>query len=229
MHFEATVRWFSRYPGAVVACMVVTDVANPAHSAALDARVREIETALRARYSGFDRAALRAISPFADYDRYYRSFGQTYHVQHQVESVVLKDKEIPRRAALVEATFAEELANGLLTAMHDVDAIGERIVADVATGEETYTLYNGKTAELAEGEMFMHDDVGILTSVVRGPAAYGLVVPETTRVAVCVYAPEGIGPGAVSAHLQAIADNMRLLSPQAEIELLEVISAPSAA
>ncbi len=49
--------------------------------------------------------------------------------------------------------------------------------------------------------MFMRDEHGILTSVIRGPAAYGLVTPETTEVAVCVYAPAGIGADAVTHHL----------------------------
>jgi DNA/RNA-binding domain of Phe-tRNA-synthetase-like protein len=124
---------------------------------------------------------------------------------------------------LVEAAFAEELHSGVLTAMHDADAIGQRILTDAATGTETVTLYNGKSVDLDEGDMFMRDERGILTSVIRGPAAYGLVTPQTTRVAVCVYAPEGIAAGAVSRHLEAIAANMRLIAPDATIELLEVI------
>lgn len=225
MRFEATVRWFSHYPGAIVACMAITQVTNPAQSGVLEVRLSEIEHELRSRYAGFDRASLRASNPFAAYDRFYRSFGQTYHVQHQVESVALKGKSIPRRAALVEAAFAEELASGILTAMHDVDRIGETITASVATGAETVELYNGKTIQLDEGDMFMRDEMGVLTSVVRGPAAYGLVTAETTRVAVCVYAPAGIGAEAVTAHLEAIGANMRLISPAAEIALLEVVTA----
>lgn len=225
MPLHATVRWKSRYPGAVVACMVVTQVTNPAQSAALDERLCAIEQALRTRYAGFDRAALRGSAPYAAYDRYYRSFGQTYHVQHQLESVALKGKSIPRRAALVEAGFAEELASGLLTAMHDADTIGDGITVDIASGAESVELYNGTAVQLDEGDMFMRDEVGVLTSVIRGPARYGLVTPETTRVAVCVYAPEGVGRDAVTGHLQAIAATMRLTSPDAEIEMLEVIDA----
>lgn len=228
MRFEATVRWFSHYPGAIVACMAITQVTNPAQSGVLEVRLSEIEHELRSRYAGFDRASLRASNPFAAYDRFYRSFGQTYHVQHQVESVALKEKAIPRRAALVEAAFAEELASGILTAMHDGDAIGDAIVADIATGDEAFELYNGKRVRLDEGDMFMRDEVGILTSMVRGPAAYGMVVPETTTVVVCVYAPMGVGPEAVAGHLQAIAANVRLIAPESRIELLEVISAPTA-
>ncbi len=225
MDFEATDQWQLRYPGAVVASMRVTGVTNPAQSVALDARLDQIERSLRERFAGFDRAAIRASAPFDAYERYYRLFGQTYHVQHQVESVALKGKPIPRRAALVEAAFAEELSSGILTAMHDATAIGKTVVADVAGGDEQVVLYNGKTAQLDAGDMYMRDDNSILTSVIRGPAAYGLVTSETTSVVVCVYAPDGVGPDAVRIHLERIAANMRLISPTADVELLEVIAA----
>jgi DNA/RNA-binding domain of Phe-tRNA-synthetase-like protein len=205
--------------------MVVTGVANPASAGALEARLETIENDLRERYAELDRTALRAMPPFDAYDRYYKSFGQNYHVLHQVESVALKNKPIPRRAALVEAAFAEELRSGLLTAMHDADAIGPKIITDAANGTETVTLYNDKTATLDDGDMFMRDEHGILTSVIRGPAAYGLVTTETLAVAVCVYAPAGVGADLVTQHLAAIAGNMRLISEGARTEFLEVIEA----
>lgn len=227
MDVQATDRWQLRYPGAVVGCLEMTGVTNPAQSAALDARLDAVEQELRERFAGSDRAAIRASAPFDAYERYYRQFGQTYHVQHQVESVALKGKPIPRRAALVEAAFAEELASGILTAMHDADAIGGTIIADVAEGDEEVVLYNGKTVQLDAGDMYMRDENGVLTSVIRGPAAYGLVTPDTTNVVVCVYAPDGVGEQAVRVHLERIAANMRLISPLAEVELIEVIAAPA--
>jgi DNA/RNA-binding domain of Phe-tRNA-synthetase-like protein len=204
--------------------MIVTGVSNPASAPELDERLITIERDLRSRYSGLDRAALRALPPFDAYQRYYQIFGQNYHVLHQVESVALKGKPIPRRAALVEAAFGEELRSGLLTALHDAATIGQAVVTDAAIGSEHVTLYNGKSVELDEGDMFMHDEHGILTSVIRGPAAYGLVTPETTEVAVCVYAPAGIGADAVTHHLEAISANMRLISADARVAHRDVVT-----
>jgi DNA/RNA-binding domain of Phe-tRNA-synthetase-like protein len=225
MDFEVTNRWRERCAGAVVACKVVAGVLNPERSAALEPRLAEIEQEVRERYAGLDRAGMRARSPFDAYDRFYKRFGQTYHVLYQVESVALKGKPIPRRAALVEAAFAEELNNGLLTAMHDADAIGPVITADAALGVESVTLYNGTAVTLKPDDMYMRDEQGILTTVIQGPAAYGLVRPSTSRVAVCVYAPDGIGAEAVERHLAAIAGNMRLIAPDAVVELTSVITA----
>lgn len=225
MKFEVSNAWRARYPGAVVACLAVSTHGNPDGSQALEPRLAEIEQELRERYAGLDRAALRARSPFDVYDRYTRSFGQNYHVLHQVESVALKGKSIPRRAALVEAAFAEELRSGLLTAMHDVDTIGPAIQVDGAAGDEPVTLYNGNTVTLKPDDMYMRDDRGILTSIILGPASYGLVQPSTTRIAVCVYAPGGIGPEPVERHLDAIAANMRLIDPEGAVELRSIITA----
>lgn len=223
--FAVSNDWRARWPGAVAACMVVTGVTNPSNSEALDERLVSIENDLRSRYAGMDRAGLRASAPFDAFGRYYKEFSQNYHVLHQVESVALKNKPIPRRAALVEAAFAEELRSGLLTAIHDADLIGTEITTEVASGAETMTLYNGTVTALNAGDMYMRDQRGILTSVIKGPAAYGLVTPETSSVAVCVYAPQGIGAAAVSQHLDSIVENMRLISKHAEIALLEVIEA----
>ncbi len=71
----------------------------------------------------------------------------------------------------------------------------------------------------------MHDAYGILTSVIRGPAAYGLVTPETTSVAVCVYAPAGVTSDAVTQHLKSVSANMRLVSTDAQIAFVEVVAA----
>lgn len=223
--FGATQEWRLRWPGAVAGCLLVDSVANPERSPELEPLLEKQERALRARYDGFERAALRGLRPFDAYDRYYREFGQNYHVLHQVESVALKGKPIPRRAALVEAAFVEELTSGLLTALHDADTIGAQILVDVAAGDEVVTLYNGNDVTLKPGDMYMRDERSVLTSVILGPATYGRVRPETTRVAVCVYAPAGIGTSAVADHLEAIAANMRLVSPRATIQSLDVISA----
>ncbi len=225
MHFEVTERWRSRWPNAVVACMLMTDVPNPERNAALEKRLGEVEQRLRDRYAGIDRVTLRGLPPFAAYERYYKQFGQTYHVWRQIESVATKGKPIPRRAALVEAVFAEELASGILTAVHDAAVTGQAIVADVADGSETMSRFDGSVVRIDAGDMFMRDEAAVLSSIIRGPAAYGMVTPVTTKAVVTVYAPDGIGVEPVRRHLDAIAGTLRLISPDADMAFLEIVSA----
>jgi hypothetical protein len=68
------------------------------------------------------------------YVDYYRRHGKTYHVKAQRESIALKGKPIPARAALVEAMFMAELKS-LPPGTHRLDRF-------LAHGETTTSLIN---------------------------------------------------------------------------------------
>ena len=132
--FIVSEAWKMAYPGAAVGVLAMHNVVNPESHPALDKRKEELETRLRARFSGHDRAALKALPTIQAYNAYYKRFKKSYHVQLQLESVALKGKSIPRVAALVEAMFVAELKNLLLTAGHDLEAVEMPVRLDVAEG-----------------------------------------------------------------------------------------------
>jgi DNA/RNA-binding domain of Phe-tRNA-synthetase-like protein len=99
-------------------------------------------------------------------------------------------------------------------------AIRPPVTVDVATGDERYTLLNGKQQVLTPGDMFMRDTQGVISSVLYGPDERTRITPATVRVLFAVYAPPGIAPTAVSEHLQDIRSNVMLIAPEAELELL---------
>ena len=224
--FHATDAWRKTFPGAFVAALAMQNVANPATNDALDAAKRALEADLAAKWAGKSRADIRADPVLAIYDAYYKRFGQNYHVQMQVESVALKSKPIPSRAALVEAMFMVELATGLLTAVHDLDALDGAVVADVATGEETYTRYDGVEERCKPGDMFIRDGIGVLTSVIQGPTAHARAMPETTNALFYLYALPGIPEALVNDHLDLIERHVRLIAPNATVAGRTVIGTP---
>jgi DNA/RNA-binding domain of Phe-tRNA-synthetase-like protein len=221
----ATKAWREAYPQASVGILAMEQVANPRRHPALDELRAAVEAALRARYGQMDRAALRAMSPFAAYADYYRRFRKSYHVQLQVESVAWEGKSIPAVATLVEAMFMAELDNGLLTAGHDMAAVVRPVRIDVATGDELYRRLNGHEQVLKAGDMYIADSKGVLSSILYGPDARTAIGPTTERVLWTVYAPAGIEPTSVRAHLEAIRDYARLIAPAAGVVELEVYSA----
>jgi len=198
------------------------DVLNPERHAALDKRKEELENQLRARFSDYDRAALKALPTIQAYNAYYKRYKKTYHVRLQLESVVFKGKPIPRVAALVEVMFVAELKNLLLTAGHDLDAVQMPVKLDVAGGSERYIRLNGQEQELKPGDMMIADAQGVISCVLYGPDRRTRITPETRQVLFTVYAPPGIGEQAVHDHLQDIQANVLLVAPQADVELLEV-------
>jgi len=202
--------------------LIVRNVLNPERHAALDKRKEELENQLRARFSDYDRAALKALPTIQAYNDYYKRYKKTYHVQLQLESVVFKGKPIPRVAALVEVMFVAELKNLLLTAGHDLGAIQMPVEIDVAEGSECYIRLNGEEQELKSGDMMIADAQGVISCVLYGPDRRTRITPETRQVLFTVYAPPGIGEQAVHDHLQDIQANVLLVAPQADVELLEV-------
>ena len=220
--FEVTSTWRSTYPKAHAGVLVMRAVSNPLHHPALESQKAALEQELRGQFSGQDRAAIASHPILRAYAEYYRQFKKTYHIQLQLESIVLKGKSIPSVAALVEAMFMAEMKDMLLTAGHDLDALHLPLSLDVATGTERYTLLRGEEQVLKAGDMMISDQVGVISSIVHGPDQRTQITPETRNVIFTVYAPPGINEQSVAQHLQGIKENVLLFAPQAQVELFQI-------
>jgi DNA/RNA-binding domain of Phe-tRNA-synthetase-like protein len=220
--FEVTSAWKSAYPGAHVGILVMRAVSNPAHDPGLESRKAALEEGLRASFSGQDRATMASHPVLQAYANYYRQFKKTYHIQLQLESIVLKGKSIPGVAALVESMFMAEMQDLLLTAGHDLDLLHLPLTLDVATGTEGYTLLRGEEQTLKPGDMMIRDRLGIISSIIYGPDQRTQITPETRNVVFTAYVPPGIDEQAVIDHLGHIQENVLVFAPQARVELLKV-------
>jgi DNA/RNA-binding domain of Phe-tRNA-synthetase-like protein len=201
------------------------NVANPARHPALDARKEELESQLRMRFSGQDRATLKALAPVQAYNAYFKRYGKTYHVLLQLESVALKGKSIPRVSALVEAMFMAEVKNLLLTAGHDLAALQLPVRLDVSQGDETYTVLRGQPQALKTGDMLITDRAGIISSILYGPDQRTQIQPATQNVMFTVYAPDGISEQAVLEHVHDIEHYVQSVAPESRVEMLHVFGA----
>ncbi|MBN1876967.1 MAG: hypothetical protein JXA33_22285 [Anaerolineae bacterium] len=218
-----TETWKSAYSNAAIGILVMKNVTNPATCPALEVRKIALEAELRARFAGQTRADIRALPELRAYTAYYKQFKKTYHVQLQLESVVLKEKPIPSVAALVETMFMGELKNFLLTAVHDWDIVQPPISINVADGSESYVMMNGEAQTLKHGDMYIADAGGVLSSIIYGPDRRTQVTANTRSVLFTVYAPEGIVPEMVQQHLEDMRDFVWLIAPGAEVVELNVL------
>jgi DNA/RNA-binding domain of Phe-tRNA-synthetase-like protein len=200
------------------------NVSNPAHHAELEKQKTELEERLRAQFAEQDRTAIASHPVLQVYNEYYRRFKKTYHVQLQVESIVLKGKSIPSVAALVESMFMAEVKNMLLTAGHDLDTLQLPLMLDVTTGNESYVLLRGENQTVKAGDMMISDQAGIISDVIYGPDQRTQVTASTRNVVFTVYAPAGIDQWLVEQHLQDIRDYVMVIAPQAQVALLEIYS-----
>jgi DNA/RNA-binding domain of Phe-tRNA-synthetase-like protein len=218
---NVTSAWKSSFSNAHAGVLVMRNASNPTHHPELEKRKIEIEEQLRAQFSGQDRAAIASHPVLQVYGEYYKRFKKTYHVQLQLESIVLKGKSIPNVASLVECMFMAEVKNMLLTAGHDLDTLQLPLTLDVTKGTESYTLLRGETQTVKSGDMMISDGAGIISNIIYGPDQRTQITASTRNVVFTVYSPAGIDEGLITSHLQDMRDYVMVIAPEARVELLE--------
>ena len=209
-------------PGIHVGLLEISGIDNTPRPTPLDAEKRLIEQGLRQRYAGYGRRDFLALPLMAAYDRYYNRFDKTSHVLLQLESLVLRGKSLPQVSPLVDAGFAAELETLVLTAAHDVDLLQPPVYMDVSRAGETFTQMNGASKVLRAGDMVMRDRQRLVCTFIYGQDAISPVSPLTTHAVYVAYAPAGVPPEAVHAHLELIERHVRLFSPGCEVNQLVV-------
>lgn len=219
--FNVTSTWKSSFPNAHAGVLVMRNASNPAHHAELEKQKMELEEQLRSQFSGQDRAAIASHPVLQVYGEYYKHFKKTYHVQLQLESIVLKGKSIPTVASLVECMFMAEVKNMLLTAGHDLDTLELPLTLDVTKGTESYVLLRGETQTIKAGDMMISDQMGIISNIIYGPDQRTQITASTRNVVFTVYSPAGIDKRLITSHLQDMRDYVMVIAPEARMELLE--------
>ena len=215
---SATEEWRTAHPGAIVGLLELSGLENSRSSSRLNERKREIEADLRKRYKDFTRQHFLALPVMVEYDRYYTRFNKTYHVQLQLESIVLKGKHLPDVSPVVDANFMAEVETLVLTAGHDSQKLRGPIVIDVSRDGEQMTQMNSTPKAIRSGDMIMRDADGICCSIIYGQDARSPISRETSRVLYVAYAPAGVAADIVEAQLRGIEENLRLFSPDVVVE-----------
>jgi DNA/RNA-binding domain of Phe-tRNA-synthetase-like protein len=214
----ATLAWHTTHPGAVIGLLELSGVIQPKTSPRLEERKRETESRLRQQYQECTRKDLASHPIMTAYIRYYKRFKKTYHVLLQVESMALKDKQLPDVCPLVDAVFVSEMETFVLTAGHDVDLLQPPILIDVSYEDDEMVQMDGAVKAIRAGDMIMRNAEGISCSILYGQCKRSPITPKTTHVLYVAYAPPGVPKETVMAHLQGIEANIRLFSPNAVLE-----------
>ncbi|HVR38465.1 MAG TPA: hypothetical protein VMU84_05165, partial [Thermoanaerobaculia bacterium] len=221
-HVIVSERWKTEHPRGGVGVLAIDSVVNPATAPELAARKQSIESELRGALQQGGKEAIKSLPRMQAYAAFYKKYGQTYHVQRQIESVVLQGRTLPNRSALVDNMFMHELYNGLLTAGHNLNAVDQPVTIDSAKGTESYTTLSGKMQQLKAGDMYMSDSTGIISSVLFGPDARTPITPETTAAMFVVYAPDGIEREWILSHLSEVESGVKTFAPNAKTILRDV-------
>ena len=221
----AAPEWKSVYPGAQIGILEIAGVDNTLRSELLEAEKRALEARLQAHYTGFSRRDFLALPVMTAYERYYKRFDKTYHVLLQLESVVLKGKNLPEVSPLVDANFAAELDTLVLTASHDVALFQPPLLIDISHLGDEFIRMNGIPKQLPPGDMVMRDNQGVICTILYGQDNLSPITASTTHALYVAYAPPGVGVENVQAQLDAIEKNIRLFSANCQLVRKLVIGA----
>jgi DNA/RNA-binding domain of Phe-tRNA-synthetase-like protein len=222
---SASQDWYTAHTGGIIGLLELSGVDNTRSSHRLEVRKRETETRLREQYAGFARPDFLALPVMTAYDNYYKKFNKTYHVQLQLESIVLKGKSLPNVSPLVDAYFTAEVDTLVLTAGHDVAKLHSPILFDVSRAGDEITQMSGEAKAMHPGDMLMKDAEGICCSIIYGQDNRSPITPETTHVLYVSYAPPGVPAEVVESQLQQIEEHIRLFSPDAVVEQRRLLTA----
>lgn len=222
---SATNAWRAAHPGASIGLLELSGVGGADASDRLADRKRETEARLRDRYHGLTRQDFTSLPVMAAYVRYYKRFSKTYHVQLQLESIVLKGKGLPSVSPLVDANFVAEVETLVLTAGHDAAKLEGAVSIDVSRDGDQMTQMNGSVTALRPGDMVMRDARGVCCSIIYGQDNRSPISRETSHVLYVAYAPPDVPAAAVEAQLQAIEDNVRLVSTALVVGQRRVLAA----
>jgi DNA/RNA-binding domain of Phe-tRNA-synthetase-like protein len=215
--------WSHGHPGSVVGMLILRGAAIGGNESALGPHRQRLEEELRCRFRSI--AEVKSDPTLQTYKRYYGRFGKTYHVSQQLESVALKGKSLPSVFPLVEAFFMAELKNLLLTAGHDLAALLPPFEVGSAVAGERYVTMRGEERECKPGDMRISDTHGVISSIILGPDQRSSITTETRDAAFFVYAPDGIGEERCRSHLADIREYVRVFSPAATVEAIELVRA----
>jgi len=217
--------WHNTHAGAIIGLLELSGVVQPRTSARLDKHKRETEARLRKLYKSFIRQDFLSLPVIAAYDQYYKRFNKTYHVQLQLESIVLKGKNFPDVFPLVDAAFISEIETFILTAGHDIARLHPPVTFNVSHEGDTITQLNGSSITIRAGDMVMRDADDISCTILYGQDNRSPISTATSHVLYVAYAPAGVSENAVEAQLMGIERNVRLFSPTAIVEQHYLISA----
>jgi DNA/RNA-binding domain of Phe-tRNA-synthetase-like protein len=225
LSISGTAEWQAAQPGAVIGVLEMSKVDNTRPSRQLDRRKRETEARLRERYRRFTRQDFLSLPVMSAYAQYYKRFNKTYHVQLQLESIVLKGKSLPNVSPLVDANFMVEVETLVLTAGHDVDKLDGALSFDVSRDGDQLTQMDGTLKAIRTGDMIMRDAKGICCSILYGQDHRSPISVQTSHVLYVAYAPAGVPSETVEAHLRAIEEHVRSVSPLATREQQQLLVA----
>ncbi|MFH0850876.1 MAG: hypothetical protein V1924_08060 [Candidatus Bathyarchaeota archaeon] len=199
------------YPRAAFGSLQVRGAVNTKRSDTLEAEKRTLEEKIRSYPDS------REDDVVQGYAEYFSRWGKTYPIEYQIRSLKA-GRGLPRVSVLVDCMFMAELKNRTLTSGHDLDAVEGEPLFDVSDEGEEYVKLNGEVQVLPRGDVVLRDGMGVLASVLYGPARRTSIGSSTVNSLYFAWCPAGMGDEAVLGHLGDIERYLSLVYGHVDTE-----------
>ena len=210
------------FPQTRFGAMIIRGICPSVDRSIMDDLISDEIEQLKDYYHDYERKAALSSEPLCHYAAYYKRFKKSYHVLGQLESILLKGKNIPPVGIPVEAMFLAEVKSQMLTAGHDLDMTQGNLIIDIAAESLAYKSISGKEQQLALRDLYLSDEAGVLSSIIGGPD-YRTQITTTTRDCLYfVYGVEGITSQRIEAHLKTIASYLSKTISGVQIESIDI-------
>lgn len=212
----------SQFPEAEFGAIIVKGLSGSSDRIQMDRILAAELQQLKADHNEYDRKTAVKTEPFCHYVSYYKRYKKTYHVLGQLESVLLKDKTIPKIGVPVEAMFLSELKNLLLMGGHDLDKVEGQLTVHAAVEPVKYTSISGKEQSVAANDLYLADEKGVLSSIINGPDYQTRITENTNTALYFIYGVDGVTAQLINEQLTTLAEYLSQAVKGVEIQFVTV-------
>lgn len=177
---------------------------------------------LKKRHGNYERKGFIDTEPACFYRDYYKRYRKTYPVLLQLESVLLKGRDIPDAGIFVESMFLAEIKNLILTAGHDMDKMEFPLTVDTAKGGEAFCGITGCEQFLSKDDICLSDQSGIISSILNGPDSHSRIGEDTGKAMFFVYGTEGVSEQLILRHLNETGYFLSVYVPGVHIDQVRI-------
>ena len=212
----------SQFPEADFGAIIVKGLFVSSDRTQMDRILSAELQQLKADHNEYDRKAAVKTEPLRHYVSYYKRYKKTYHVLGQLESVLLKDKTIPKIGVPIEAMFLSELKKLLLIGGHDLDKVDGQLTVHAATEPVKYTSISGKEQSVVANDLYLADEKGVLSSIINGPDYRTRITENTNTALYFIYGVDGVTKQLINEQLTTLAEYLSQAIQDVEIQFVIV-------
>ena len=183
--FSISSAYEAKYPGLAFGLTLISDCRPLKDNTVFDQYKRNLLRKMRKRETLADISKRIAI-----YDRFFQNFGYECPLPRRLKRTI--QSGFPRYNLMVDTHFMAEMCAGILVAVTDFDRIDGGLILDVARGGEISIGMGGRQFTMAEGEILLRDEKGIICVLCQGADEKTKVRDDTRNVLFYSYAVPGV-------------------------------------